>query len=84
MKWYILYGRGGLSSLMGHPELDARWTLLFCNSETEALAISCQLFADVYVVREIGTVDRGRRTRILDAAAILGYCATKAAESLSV
>lgn len=76
MKWYILYGRAGLPPLMGHPELDSAWSLLLCNSEDEALALSRRLLENVYIVREVGTVLRGERQRTKDAAAILSHCAT--------
>ena len=78
MKWYILYGRGGLPPVMGHPELDPGWTLLLCNSEDEALATSCRLLKNVYIVREIGIVERNGRRRTKDAATVLSLCATQA------
>ncbi len=80
MKWYILYGRGDLPPLMGDPDLDAGWSLLLCGSQEEALAMSCRLIRDVYIVREIGTLDRGGRRRTLDAASILTHCAYEALE----
>jgi hypothetical protein len=77
-NWYILYGRGGLPPLMGNPELDTQWLLLLCNTEDEALALSCRLIAEVHIVREIGTVRQDERCRTRDAAEILSHCAGRA------
>lgn len=45
-KWYILYDRGEPHPLPGNPEPDTQWLLLLCNTEDEALALSCRLVDD--------------------------------------
>lgn len=77
MKWYVLYGSGAQAD---PADPGSAWTLLPCNTEIEALALSCRLLTASYIVREIGVLDRDTRARTLDAAAILRHCASTTSE----
>ncbi len=77
-KWYIVYGRGAASPFRSSLGSDTQWLFLLCDTEDEALNLSCRLLAEAHVVREIGRLRQDELNRTRDAAEIVGHCACRA------